>query len=95
MEPTKTTTTLSGQWCLVTVRRKRELFLKYLNNSIEQKQLQKLILEVREPQNSVYADNVLLRISNYAEARSHLQQIELFSSVQRIKPNEVSRMLNK
>ncbi len=86
----------TGQWCLVTVRQwKRGSFLKYLNNDINRKHLQELILEIVELEESVYEDMVLLRIGNYAEARSQLQQIEHFQNIQRLKPNEVSRMLNK
>ncbi|WP_319420939.1 hypothetical protein [Pleurocapsa sp. FMAR1] len=86
----------TGQWCLVTARQwKRGSFLKYLNNDIDKKHLQELILEIVELEESVYEDMVLLRISNYAEARSQLQQIEHFQNIQRLKPNEVSRMLNK
>lgn len=86
----------TGQWCLVTVRQwKRGSFLKYLDNDIDRKHLQELILEIVELEESVYEDMVLLRIGNYAEARSQLQQIEHFQNIQRLKPNEVSRMLNK
>ncbi len=86
----------TGQWCLVTVRQwKRDAFLKYLDNDISRKHLQELILEIIELEESVYEDMVLLRISNYAEARSQLQQIEHFQNIQRLKANEVSRMLNK
>ena len=86
----------TGQWCLVTVRQwKRGSFLKYLNNDIDRKHLQELILEIVELEESVYEDMVLLRISDYADARSQLQQIEHFQNIQRLKPNEVSRMLNK
>ncbi|MGL5940100.1 MAG: chromosome segregation ATPase [Waterburya sp.] len=87
---------ISGQWCLVTVSQwKRESFLKYLNNDIEKKQLQNVILEIIALEESVYENMVLLRISNYSEARTHLQQIDHFQNIQRLKPNEVSRMLNK
>ncbi len=86
----------TGQWCLVTVRQwKRGSFLKYLDNDIDRKHLQELILEIVELEESVYEDMVLLRISNYAEARSQLQQIEHFQNIQRLKPNEANRMLNK
>ncbi len=86
----------TGQWCLVTVRQwKRGSFLKYLNNDIDRKHLQELILEIVELEESVYEDMVLLRISNYTEARSQLQQIEHFQNIQRLKPDEVNRMLNK
>ena len=86
----------TGQWCLVTVRQwKRGSFLKYLNNDIDRKHLQELILEIVELEESVYEDMVLLRINNYAEARSQLQQIEHFQNIQRLKLNEANRMLNK
>lgn len=84
----------SGQWCLVTVRQwKREAFLKYLDNQIETKKLQDLILEVVEPEDPVYDNMVLVRINSYPEARSYLQQVEHFQNIQRLKPNEASRML--
>lgn len=87
---------ISGQWCLVTVRQwKREAFVKYLNNDIEKKQLQELIIEVVEPEEAVYDNMVLLCISSYAEARKVLQQIEYFQGIQRLKPQEASRMLDK
>jgi hypothetical protein len=81
---------------LVTVRQwKRESFLKYLQNDIDRARLQEIILEVIELQESVYQDMVLIRISDFAEARNHLQKIEYFQSIQRLKPNEALRMLNK
>lgn len=88
--------TVSEQWCLVTVRQwKRESFVRYLNNDIERKQLQQLIMEVFEPEESVYDNMVLLRISSYPEARKALQQIEFFQGIQRLKPDEANRMLDK
>lgn len=96
METTNQSPAFSGQWGLVTVRqKKRESFVRYLNNDIAKKQLQELILEILEPQDSVYEDMVLLRISNFVEARSHLRQIEHFQNIQRLQPKDVSRMLNK
>ena len=96
MEITNQVTTISGQWCLLTVRQwKRETFLRCLDNDIQSKQLQELMLEIIAPEESVYQDIVLIRISNFSEARSHLQQIENFQGIQRLKPNEVSRMLNR
>lgn len=84
------------QWCLVTVRQwKRESFVKYLNNDIERKQLQELIIEIFEPEEPVYDNMVLLRISNYLEARKVLQQIEFFQGIQRLKSAEANRMLGK
>ncbi|MEO1693156.1 MAG: chromosome segregation ATPase [Cyanobacteria bacterium J06631_6] len=84
------------QWCLVTVRQwKRESFIKFLDNEIAKQQLQELILEVIEPEDAVYDSMLLLRISSYAEVRKALQQIEYFQGVQRLKPNEAQRMLNR
>ncbi len=95
MENTAQTQAISGQWCLVTVRQwKRDSFVRYLNNDIEQKHLQELLLEVIEPEESVYDNMVLLRVSSYPEARKELHQIEHFQSIQRLKLEEVSRMLN-
>lgn len=96
IKTTNQVSTISGQWCLVTVRQwKRESFLKYLNNDLEKKQLQNLILEIVALEESVYDNMVLLRISNYSEAISHLQQIDHFQGIQRLKPNEANRMINK
>jgi hypothetical protein len=96
METTNQSTTISGQWCLVTVRQwKRESFLRYLNNDIERNQLHELILEIIELQEPVYENMLLLRISNYSDARTHLQQIEHFQNIQRLKPQEAHRMLNR
>jgi hypothetical protein len=82
------------QWCLVTVRQwKRESFIKFLHNDIQQKQLQQLIIEVRELSEAVYDNMVLLRITNYPEVRKVLQQIEFFQGLQRLKPDEAKRML--
>lgn len=87
---------ISQQWCLVTVRQwKRAAFVKYLNNDIEKKRLQKLILEIIEPEEAVYDNMVLLRINNYPEVRKILTQIEYFQGIQRLKSQEVERMLNK
>ena len=88
--------TISGQWCLVTVRPyKRELFIRYLNSDIEQQQLQQLILEIIEPKESVYSNMILLRISNFAETRTLLQQIDYFQAVGRLDIKQVNRMLNR
>ena len=91
----ESSSTISGQWCLVTVRQwKREAFVRYLNNDLEKKQLHELILEIIEPEEAVYDNMLLIRIANYIEARKVLQQIDHFQGIQRLKPNEVSRMLN-
>ena len=87
---------VAEQWCLVTVRQwKRESFVKYLNNDIERKHLQELIMEIFEPEEPVYDNMVLLRISSYPEARKILQQIEFFQGIQRLKSDEANRMLGK
>jgi hypothetical protein len=96
METSNQPTDTSGQWCLVTVRQwKREAFLKYLENDIGKKKLQELILEVVELEEAVYENMLLLQISNYVEARNELKQVEHFQDIQRLKPNEVERMLSK
>ncbi|BAY95859.1 MULTISPECIES: hypothetical protein [unclassified Tolypothrix] len=85
-----------GNWYLVTVRsKKREVFLKYLELSIKQNQLQDLILKIEIPQDSVYEDLVLLNISNFKTASTHLQKIENFQSIERkpLNPEQVTRML--
>ncbi|MGF1589710.1 MAG: hypothetical protein ACFCU7_10785 [Pleurocapsa sp.] len=96
MKTTEQVPTVSEQWCLVTVRQwKRESFLRYLNNDLAKNQLQNVILEIVALEEPVYDNMVLLRISNYSDARTHLQQIEYFQNIQRLKPQEVSQMLNK
>jgi|GEM_PF-2496481 len=88
--------TVAEQWCLVTVRQwKREPFVKYLQNDVRQQQLQELIVEIVEPEEAVYDNMVLLRISSYPEARKALQQIEFFQGIQRLKLNEAKRMLGR
>ena len=96
METSSQTSATSQHWCLVTVRQwKRDAFLKYLENDIESKKLQSVFLEVVEPEDAVYENMVLIRISNYSEARSHLQQVENFQNIQRLKPSEAQRMLGR
>lgn len=96
METTNLPTDTSRQWCLVTVHQwKREAFLKYLENDINKKKLQELILEVVELEEVVYENMLLLHISNYVEARKELKQVEHFQDIQRLKPNEVERMVGK
>ena len=89
------TQAISGQWCLVTVRQwKRDTFVKHLQNELRQKQLQEIILEIIEPEESVYDNMLILLVSSYPETRRILQTIEYFQAVQRLKPDEVNRMLN-
>ena len=88
--------TAAEQWCLVTVRQwKRDSFVKYLQNDIEQKHLQELIVEIVEPEEAVYDNMVLMQISSYPEVRKALQQIEFFQGIQRLKLNEAQRMLGR
>ena len=95
METSSQSSVTSGQWCLITVRQwKREAFLKYLANAIDTKKLEELILEIVELDEPVYENMVLLRVSNYGETRTQLAQVEHFQNIQRLKPNEVSRMLS-
>lgn len=87
---------ISGNWYLISVRaKKRDLFLKYLKMAITQNQLQELILAVEAPQESVYENIVLLNLSNFKAATTHLQKIENFQSIERKPLNieQVSRML--
>ncbi len=96
MQPSNQESIISGQWCLVTVRPwKRETFLKYLDSDIQRNNLQEVILEIVAPEESIYQDMVLIRNSSFSEARNYLQKIDHFQGIQRLKPNEVSRMLDK
>lgn len=89
------TQALSEQWCLVTVRQwKRDSFVRHLHNQLELKPLPEVILEIIEPEESVYDNMLILRVSSYLETRKILQSIEYFQAVQRLKPDEVSRMLH-
>ncbi len=92
MEPSP----VSGNWYLASVRaRKRDLFLKYLKMAITQNKLQELILAVEVPEETVYEDIVLLNLSNFKAASTHLQKIENFQSIERkpLNAEQVSRML--
>lgn len=87
---------VSSNWYLVSVRaKKRDLFLKYLEMAIIQNRLHELILAVEPPQESVYEDMVLLNLSNFQAARTHLQKIENFQSIERkpLKLEQVNQML--
>lgn len=87
---------INGNWYLVNVRhKKRDLFLRCLDQVIIQNKLQDLILAVETPDDAVYEDIVLLNLVNYKAARTHIQTIE---SCQRIEPKplpqaHVNRML--
>ena len=86
----------TNNWYLVSVRsKKREVFLKYLNLAISQNQLQDLVTEIKSPQDAVYQDIVLLKISNFKTACIQLKKIECFQNIER-KPlalPQVNRML--
>lgn len=85
-----------GNWYLASVRaKKRELFLKYLAMTIQQNQLQELILAVKVPQEQIYENIVLLNLSNFKAASTYLQKIENFQSIERKPLNieQVNRML--
>ncbi len=95
IEPTQPQA-VSGNWYLVSVRaKKRDLFQKYLNRAITQNQLQDVILAVKIPKQLDFKDYILLNLSNFKTAYTHLQKIENFQSVERkpLKLEEVSRML--
>ncbi|GFE71861.1 hypothetical protein [Chroococcus sp. FPU101] len=75
-------------WYLLTTRSyKRDLFLKYLEQSISEKQLQELIPLTIAPVDAVYQDMVLIQLKDFKEARSYLQQVEYF---QRLEPKPIS-----
>jgi hypothetical protein len=86
----------TNNWYLVSVRsKKREVFLKYLNLAISQNQLQDLVTEIKSPQDAVYQDIVLLKISNFKTACIQLKKNECFQNIER-KPlalPQVNRML--
>ncbi|PSF34922.1 hypothetical protein C7H19_18105 [Aphanothece hegewaldii CCALA 016] len=61
---------------------KRDLFLKYLEQSISEKQLQKLIPTTIAPVDAVYQDMILVQLKDFKEVRSYLQQVEYFQRKQ-------------
>ncbi len=73
---------------------KRELFLKYLEKSVSEKQLQELILSTISPVDAVYQDMVLVQLKDFKEARLYLQQIEYFQRLEPkpLKEEQVRRM---
>ncbi len=86
----------TNNWYLVTVRsKKRDVFLKYLNLAISQNQLQDLVIDIKNPQDAVYQDIVLLKTSNFKTAYIQLKKVECFQNIER-KPlglAQVNRML--
>jgi hypothetical protein len=86
----------SGNWYLVSLRpKKREVFLTYLKLAITQNKLEDLILAVEIPPASVYEDFLLLNLSNFKAACTHLQKIDHFLSIERkpLNSEQMSRML--
>lgn len=84
-------------WYLVSVRpNKRDLFLKYLNITINNNQLQNLFLEIVAPTDPIYKDMVLLHLEDLKTARSHLQLIEHFQKIEPrpLPPEQISRILS-
>lgn len=73
---------------------KRELFLKYLEQSISEKQLQELILQTISPVDAVYQEMVLVPLTDFQQARSCLQKIEYFQRLEpkQLKVEQVRRM---
>ncbi|NDJ23191.1 chromosome segregation ATPase [Nostoc sp. B(2019)] len=87
---------VNGNWYLLSVRaKKRELFLKYLKIAIAQNNLQEVIIDIKTPQESVYEDIILLNLSHFKTACTHLQKIEYFQSIERkpLQLEQVSRMM--
>ncbi|BAY12981.1 chromosome partitioning protein ParA [Calothrix sp. NIES-2098] len=87
---------VSSRWYLLNVRsHKRGLFLKHLQFAIAKNNLQEVILEIKIPQDSVYGDIVLVNLSNFKIANSHLQKIDYFQSIERqpLPLEQVSRMI--
>jgi hypothetical protein len=85
-----------NNWYLISVRsKKREVFLKYLKLAITQNQLQDLIIDIKSPQDAVYEDIVLLKISNFKTAYIQLKKIEFFQNIERkpLAQTQVNRML--
>lgn len=83
-------------WYLVrAASKRRNSFLKFLELTIAKNSLQEIIVEIEIPQALVYEDIVLISLSNFKAAYSHLHKVEYFQGIERrpLKPEEVSRML--
>ncbi|MBD2138048.1 chromosome segregation ATPase [Anabaena sp. FACHB-1237] len=99
IEPVESPVSNNNQsnWYLLTVRsKKREVFLKYLHIAIAKNQLQEIIIDIKSPADAVYQDIVLLNLSNFKNAYSHLKEIECFQNIERkpLQPAQVKRMLS-
>lgn len=85
-----------GNWYLVTVRpKKREIFLKYLDNEIKNNKLEDLVLAVETPENAIYEDIVLLNLSNFQAVSLQLKKIQYFQRIERqpLKLEQINKML--
>ncbi|WP_206817811.1 hypothetical protein [Chroococcus sp. FPU101] len=73
---------------------KRDLFLKYLEQSISEKKLQELIINAIAPVDAVYQDMILVQLKDLKEARLYLQQVEYFQRLEPkpLKVEQVRRM---
>lgn len=72
-----------GSWYLVRVlEKRRNLFLKYLEITIEQSKLETLILKIITPQEAVLENIVLLCLSNLKDARPYLQKLDYFQKIE-------------
>jgi hypothetical protein len=98
IEPIKSSLSseIVNNWYLLSVRaKKREVFLKYLDIAITQKQLQEIIVEIKIPSDSVYENLVLINTANFKDACARLKEVEGFQSIEP-KPlplSQVSKML--
>lgn len=87
---------ISNNWYLLNVRaKKRQSFLKFLNLTIKQNNLQELFLDIKIPEDTVYEDIVLLNLSNFKAAYTYLQKVEFFQNIERkpLQSAQVNRML--
>jgi hypothetical protein len=87
---------VSNNWYLLNVRsKKRQSFLKFLNLTIKQNNLQELFLDIKTPEDTVYEDIVLLNLSNFKAAYTYLQKVEFFQNIERkpLQSAQVNRML--
>ncbi len=75
-------------WYLVSTRpHKRDLFLKQLDFAIDKHQLNEVFLDQITPTDVIYKDMLLIQVSDFQSARTHLSQIDHF---QKIEPRALS-----
>jgi transcription antitermination factor NusG len=87
---------VSNNWYLLNVRsKKRQSFLKFLNLAIEQNNIQELFVDIKVPEDAVYEDIVLLKLTNFKIAYSFLKEVEFFQNIERkpLQSAQVNRML--